>query len=136
MVATYDPQKVVMTWGLLPVSGYADGTMITDTPEGDGVKGQIGTAGESAFVETPNRLHTVAFRLYETSPMNAALAALFDSGNVPAPVTITSIGTGAQARGSAAKLERIPGTTYDNGVPVREWKLIVLRMETGFVPLL
>lgn len=132
---TYDPTRTKMTWGVLPISGYADGSMIQVNPIGDGVRGVTGTAGETAFIETPNRQHEVTFRLFETAQIiNAALMALFNAGNLPAPVTIASLSTGKIFVSGAAKLERIPGTTYDNNVPVLEWKLIVLRGDTQSIP--
>lgn len=139
MTATYDPTRVSLVWGLLPITGFADGTMINVTPQGDGVRAITGTAGETAFIETPNRQHEVEFRLMETAggtPLatNTALVALFEAGNLPAPMTLTSVSTGATMAAGAAKLERVPGTTYDNNMPVRAWKLIIPKMGTAILP--
>lgn len=135
-MATYDPTRVRLFWGIVRIDGFADGTMIQVSPQGDGVRAVTGTAGETAFIETPNRQHEVTFRLFETAnetlmlsggSMNAALALLFEAGNIPAPLSIASASTGVLFQASSAKLERIPGTTYDNNVPVREWKFIIPR---------
>lgn len=133
-MTTYDPTRVSLIWGILPITGFADGTMIQVSPQGDGVRAVTGTAGETAFIETPNRQHEVMFRLFETAPSNVALTLLFEAGNVPAPMAIASLSTGAATAAGAAKLERIPGTTYDNNVPVREWKLIVPKLATAMTP--
>ena len=94
-MATYDPTRVKMIWGVLPISGYADGSMIQDTPQGDGVRGVTGTAGEKAFIETPNRQREITFRLFETNQViNSALMALYNAGNLPAPLSIISLSTG------------------------------------------
>ena len=135
MTRSYDPTQVFLTYGVLPVSGYADGSMIQVSPVGDGNKAMVGTAGEAAFVKTPNRQNEVTFRLFETSPVNAALALLYNAGNVPVPVALVSASTGALAGAGAGILERIPGVTYEAGVPVREWKAICPQWDTQFIPL-
>jgi hypothetical protein len=134
-MSTYDPQRLNLIWGVIAISGYADGSMVQISPQGDGVRAITGTAGETAFIETPNRQHEVMFRLMETSPINGALMLLFEAGNVPAPLSLTSLSTGAGMIADAAKLERIPGVTYDNNVPVREWKLIVPKLATILSPI-
>mgnify|MGYP001559136436 FL=1 len=133
-MATYDPTRVHLIYGILPITGFAEGSMITLSPQGDGVRAVTGTAGETAFIETPNRQHEVTFRLFETAPSNVALMLLFQAGNVPVPLAINSMSTGATMLAAAAKLERIPGTTYDKDVPVREWKLVIPKLETVFIP--
>lgn len=134
MTGTYDPTLNKFVYGVLPVSGYADGSMIQINPVGDGVKAVTGTAGETAFIETPNRQHEIMFRLFETSPFNAALALAFNAGNPPVPITVISLSTGATMAAGAGKLERIPGVTYDNNVPVREWKVVVPKLDTLIIP--
>lgn len=134
-MATYDPTLVALIYGPLPISGFADGTMIQDSPIGDGVKGMTGTGGETAFIETANRQRELTFRLTETAnAMNIALEALFNAGNPELTVFLNSISTGQTMVAARAKLERIPGTSYDAGWPIREWKIIMLKAEHVMVP--
>lgn len=131
-MATYDPQLVSLVWGAIQMSGYAEGSMIAATMTGDKNKVQVGSAGATCFAKTANRAGEVTFRLFETSPLNAALSAAYDAGNVEVPMTLASLSTGAKMHGGNAILADKPGTTYDNNVPVREWKLIVDNMDSQF----
>ena len=136
MASTYDPTKVKLFYGVLPVSGYADGSMIDVRPMGEGVTILTGTAGETCFIDTKNKKHEMMFRLFNTARLpNAALEALFNAGNLPLPVAILSLSTGELIVSGNAKIERIPGTTYDNNVPVREWKLMIPSLETQGLPI-
>lgn len=137
MAGTYDPTLVNLIYGPLPITGFADGSMISDSPVGDGVKGVTGTGGEVAFVETANRQREVTFRLFETAnPVNIALQALYNAGNPTLSLFINSISTGQTMVAALCKLERIPGTSYDAGIPIREWKIIVLKGEHQAIPVL
>ena len=136
MAKQYNPTQVMLTYGVLPVSGYADGSMIQVSPVGDGTKSQVGTAGEAVIVRTPNKQHEVTIRLFETSPVNAALALLFNAGNPLLPLTLVSLSTGAFMGAGSGCLERIPGVTYEAGAPVREWKVICPEFDSQFVPVL
>lgn len=128
-MATFDPGKVIVQFGAIPVSGFADGSMVNVEPQGDGVTAVVGSAGETAFVESHDRRSLVTIRLMGTSPINALLSAWFQAGNIPAPLVISSLTTATIHASGEAKLQRNPGADYGADVPVREWIFVVPVMD-------
>ena len=45
-VKTYDPKQVVITFGVIPISGYADGTFVSVNRSGDAFTKKKGAAGD------------------------------------------------------------------------------------------
>lgn len=128
-MTTYDPGKVFMMWGPIPISGFAAGSMVNVQHQGEGVKAETGTAGETAFVESYDKRGTVTIRLMATSPINAILSAAYQAGNLPVFLAITSLSTAAVHAAGEAKIQRPPDTDYGAEVPVREWVFIVPKLD-------
>ncbi len=51
MVKTYDPKKVLISFGSHSVSGYSDGTFVSIEASGDGISKKVGCDGENIQVD-------------------------------------------------------------------------------------
>jgi hypothetical protein len=60
---TYDPKKVLVTWGEVLFSGFADGTFIAAARNNQGVNLVVGSAGDSARAISNDRSGTVTLTL-------------------------------------------------------------------------
>lgn len=130
MTATYDPGKVLVMFGAIPISGYADGSMVNVQLEGEGVRAETGTAGETAYVESHDRRATVTVRLMETAAaVNTLLSAWFNAGNVEMPLIVTNLSTGRTHASGGAKIKNIPNADRGSDVPVLEWNFVVPVMD-------
>lgn len=133
-MAVYIPSAMAFTFGPVPITGFAEGSMIEITPIGDGTKVIQGTQGETCFIKTSNKRAEITFRLMENAFANSALAAYVNTVDVPIPVFLSSLSTGAVAVAGVGGLERVPGVTYDGNVPVRAWKILCPHLEQQMIP--
>lgn len=73
VVKTYDPKKVIVTFGGVPISGFADGTFIAVKPASDTWVKKVGADGEVSRVKTNDDTSEVTLTLKATSPSNTYL---------------------------------------------------------------
>lgn len=126
---TYDPGDVLVVFGAIPISGFADGEMVKVTHQGDGVKVAVGSAGEVAFIESHQKAAEVTIRLMSTAFINSLLTAHYQAGNLAVPLVITDASTGSTHVSGAAKIKRMPDAAYGSEIPVREWAFMVAKLE-------
>ena len=137
-VAVYDPQNVVMAYGSLIITGYADGQMIEIAMQGDGVSASVGTQGEAVLIENHNFSAEITARLMATGLGQVVLSALHASKkarNVARPLTITSINTGETIASGLAKIKNFPDAAFGDDAPVREIVFVVARLEFTASPI-
>lgn len=124
MSQTYDPKRVVVTFGVTPLDGFADGDAIMVEFNAPGTTTKVGIAGEYAFNESADRSGLVRLRLMQTSGTNALLAALYAAGNLPLPISVTSLSSAELFVAAKAKIQRIPNKAFGAEVGAREWVLV------------
>ena len=79
---TYDPKKVKSNFCGFPIEGYAEGTFIAVSTDGDGVTGLVGCDQEVVRTIDPgNILKTVTFTLLQSSDANDLLSAVANRDN-------------------------------------------------------
>ncbi len=120
---TYDPKLVVVTFGPLPLLGFADGAMIEIAMQGDGASAQVGTQGEAVVIKNHNRAAEATCRFMGTGLGRATLSALlahFLAFNLALPFTVTSVDTGEQLAGGVAVIKNVPDASFGDDAPVRE----------------
>lgn len=136
-MTTFDPKKVNINFGPLPLRGFADGTMITVAFQGDGATSAVGATGEAVIIKNHDRRATVTARLMGTGAGRntlAALAASFTAGNPQLPLSITSIDTGEQIGAGSAVIKRMPDFGFGGEAPVREVVFEVPQMDVYVAP--
>jgi hypothetical protein len=90
---TYDPKKVLITFGGVPLSGYADGTFVQIDPNSETWTKKVGADGEVARGLSNDNTHTIQITLMQTSLSNIYLRTVMNSDKLTGlgmlPLTIT-----------------------------------------------
>lgn len=82
MVKTYDPKKVIVVFGAIALSGFAEGTFITVETQGDGITAIVGCDQEVVRSISPeNVLKNVKVNLLQSSDSNDKLSLMHDMDN-------------------------------------------------------
>jgi hypothetical protein len=76
---TYDPKKVIITLGGVPIGGYADGAFVQIDPSGETWTKKVGADGEVSRSLSNDNTHTVQITLMQTSLSNAYLRAVMSA---------------------------------------------------------
>ena len=126
-VYTYDPTKVICIIGGVPMSGFADGSMVTVEREADAYSKIVGADGETTRVKSANRSGMITISLLQTSASNDILSgfALLDeaanAGVVPMLIKDNS-GRSIFASGSGW-VKKVPSSAFGKDAGDREWVL-------------
>ena len=124
-VRTYDPKKVIVTFGVLALSGYMDGSFITITPEGDKFEKHKGADGSIDRVNKNSYSYEVHLVLKQTAPANVSLAGLAyadqESNKGILPLTIKDFSGTALFTATSAWIRRDPDVDYGDTMGAREW---------------
>lgn len=75
-VKTYDPKMVVITFGAVPISGYAEGTFVRVNRSGDAFTKSKGAGGDIERVNRNQGDFEVSVTLQQTSSSNTELSAI------------------------------------------------------------
>ena len=92
VVKTFDPKMVVMTFGVIPISGYADGTFVRVKRSGDAFTKKKGAGGDIERINRNQGDFEVAITLQQTSGTNQELSAVLavdiatNAGVFPLPI--------------------------------------------------
>jgi hypothetical protein len=94
---TYDPKKVIITLGGVPISGYADGTFIQIDPNSETWQKKVGADGEVARSLSNDNTHTIQITLLQTSLSNAYLRTVASADRLTGlgmlPLSFTDLNT-------------------------------------------
>jgi hypothetical protein len=74
LVGDYDAKKVIVTFGGVPISGFADGTFVQVDPNAESFTKKVGADGEVVRAKTNDNTHTVAITLQQSSLSNQYLS--------------------------------------------------------------
>ena len=77
-IQEYDPRKNSISWLGADITGVADGTYITITPNADLATYTVGAQGDSACSINPDLSATVEITLLQNSPDNLTLTAILN----------------------------------------------------------
>ena len=73
-VLTYDPKKIVVIYGSTQITGFADDSIVTIAPSGDGMVKYVGADGEVGRSIDPNETFEFTIHLASTSKSNTFLS--------------------------------------------------------------
>lgn len=76
---TYDPQKVILTFGGIIIAGFAKGSFIKAKRNSDTFKTVVGASGEESWDKSADRSGEVEVTLMATSQDNDSLMAIYAS---------------------------------------------------------
>lgn len=126
---TYNAKQVVITFGVLVLDGLGTGDAINVEFNNPGASVKVGIAGEAAFQESNDNSGVVKVKTLATAAgVNRSLAALYNAGNLPLPLSVTDISTGETLVSAKAKIRKLPNRPYGAEVPEREWEFVCLEM--------
>lgn len=76
-LGTYDPKKVIVSFGGVELTGFAEDSIIAIKPMGDGTTSVVGCHGDVVRTISPDRRHEVTTSLLQTSSSNDYLCAIY-----------------------------------------------------------
>lgn len=126
MWQNYNPKKVILSIGGQPLSGYADGTMITVVRNEPMTEHHVGTDGFGIFTDVVDDSGGVLVRLANYSPSNAILYA-YAIARAPAPALMTDSRSLDKFFSSAVMVGNLPDLSRDRGPTMNEWQLIFIQ---------
>jgi hypothetical protein len=125
-VKTYDPRKVILTWGAHVVTGYADDSFVNVEAAGEGITTVVGCDGEVARSMDPNKTSTVKITLMQTSSSNQYFNKMHKlddiSGAVLLPMIITDLRGQVLFSAQEAWINKQAPITYGKQTGSREWE--------------
>jgi hypothetical protein len=126
MVKNYDPKKVVITFGGVPIMGFADGDFVESTPnDAEGYKKQIGADGEVGRSRSNDNTHTVVITLMQSSLSNQYLSGIRTAdkltGKMKLPLSITDLNGISLEFWPEAWLKGDPTWGYGKEMKERQW---------------
>lgn len=126
-VKTYDPKKVIITFGTHTISGYADGTFISITPATDRFSKNVGADGEVTRTQSNDNTDEVVITVKQTSSSNDYLSQVaFNDrflGTGKLPLSIVDIGGTTIANYTEAWIRTEAAIENSNEASDRVWTL-------------
>jgi hypothetical protein len=97
IVGSYDPKKVIITLGGVPISGYADGTFVQVDPTSETWIRKIGADGEVVRSLSNDKTHIIQITLLQTSLSNVYLRTAHNADKLTGlgmlPLSFTDLNT-------------------------------------------
>ena len=134
IVRSYDPKLIIVTFGPIIFSGYAEGTFLTITRSGDVFEKSKGADGSIDRVNKNANDFSVACTIKQTSPVNDLLSAVL-TGDILAntgklPFTVKDLNGTTLFFAGQAWIGKDPDPEFSDALTGREW-----RIDTGIAEL-
>lgn len=127
MLKTYDPALVILTYGGIPIKGFADGTFIVVERSNDAFTKTSGADGRVSRAKSNDKSGTVTVTLAQTSSSNDVLAGFAkqdELSNTGVKVlNCKDVGGRSTHFSSAAWIRKVPNAEYGKEISNREWVL-------------
>jgi len=124
-VTTYDPRKVIVTFGGMPIGGFAGGTFINVTASADRFTKVVGADGEIARSKSADNTHEVTITLMQSSMSNRYLSTVEQLDKLASqgilPLTITDLNGGTLKFWPQAWITKDPDLGFAAELTDREW---------------
>lgn len=135
-MSTLDPKKVIITIGGVIPTGFADGTFVTITPDGDDFATYKGSDGVTSRAAQNNTTAIMVLKLQQTSPANAALSALravdVTTGVGAFPVGVKDLLGSTTHAAAKCWFVKQPESKFGKEIDVVEWN-VQLTVYKGFI---
>ena len=126
-VRTYDPKLVVVTFGAIAITGFAEGTFITIAGNGDKFEKSKGADGTVDRVNKNATDYAVTITIKQTSLTNDALSAALNAdltaNTGKAPLTIKDLNGTTLFFAAQAWIAKDPDDEYSDSLSNREWRI-------------
>jgi hypothetical protein len=125
MIRTYDPNKVYVFAGPIPIGGFADGSSVKVIRSNDTFEKIEGIGGIISRSKTFNKSGEISFTLAQTSMSNDILSGLMLtdelSNSAIIPVTIYETGSKSLFVSAFAWIRRPTEVSFGKTLTDREW---------------
>ena len=126
--SVYDPRRILVTFGPLPLVGLAPGRFVTARRDAATWSTVDGTNGEFKRIRSRKKSGSVEVILRGTAPVNRVLGILANAderaGNVFATLAVTDTLNGALFFSRSAYIERFPEMVYSKEEGDIAWNFI------------
>jgi hypothetical protein len=134
MLRTYDPSKVVVLFGGIPLSGFADGEFVKVERDGDAFSKVVGADGDTSRAKSCNKAGTATITLAQTSPSNDILQgfALLDelSNDGVAPFAVKDLSGRSTYISAHGWIKKAPAVSFGKEITNREWTIDLADIDT------
>ena len=124
-VKTFDPKMVVVTFGTIPISGYAAGTFISVRPSGAAFGKSKGAGGDVERINRNQADYEVSITLQQTAAVNAELYAALAADQVTNagvfPLTVKDLLGKTLFFAAQAWIRQAPDMEESDDLSTREW---------------
>jgi len=123
----YDPQEVIVTFGVLQLKGFAEDSMVEAERNEDTFALKVGVDGEPTRTRSANKSGKVTVKLMQTSTSNLALSTLLAADELsPNGLSILPLGIKDNSGNSLvfaaeAWIVKTPKTSYGKDPTARDW---------------
>lgn len=133
MLYTYDPRLILISFGGVPIVGYADGTFLTVVRNNDMWAEVVGASGETSRGKSNDRSGLATLTLLQTSPSNdiiSGFAIQDEVSNVGVKPFLAKDGLGTTTLFSATGyVKKLPDSGYAKEVGSREWTIFLVDLQ-------
>lgn len=127
-MASYDPTKVTVVVGGVPMRAFADGLMVEAEFSVDQSSMHIGTQGEGRHIDNKDKSGTITVRLADYSVSNETLQGFYEAG-APIPIILQDKTTKADlVFAEECKLRKVPNMGKSDETIINEWVFNAIRM--------
>jgi hypothetical protein len=122
-----DPSKIIINFGGINISGYADGTYALLERNEDLWNSVTGADGFTTRVKTNNFAGLLTLTLMQSSPSNSLLMAFYlldeTEGKGVLPMSFKNLNSSELAFAPAAWIRKVPNLEHGKELTNREWAI-------------
>jgi len=126
-VRTYDPKKVIITFGAVLFSGYADGSIVTITRNGNLFDKRKGADGSVDRINMNSNDYEVQINLMQSSITNDLLSAIAIADLLANtginPLTVKDLSGTTLFFAAQAWIQKDPDDEFGDSLGARQWTL-------------
>jgi hypothetical protein len=133
MLKTYDPKLVLVSFGEVAITGFAEGTFVAVARDEDAFSKLVGSGGDVVRSRNRNRSGSVTVTLIHGAPENDLLAAIAVqdelSGTGVRPVMVKEANGTTLCAGQSAWVRKSADAEYAKEAGSREWTFDVAELD-------
>lgn len=124
-VRTYDPKKIIITFGVLTISGFPEGTFVQINPNGNAFEKSRGADGTVDRINKNAFDYQVNITLKQTALANELLSGLLAADQISnagvLDLTIKDLNGTTLFLAPQAWIAKAPDTEFSDALSNREW---------------
>ncbi len=134
---TYDPKKCMVIFGVRQITGFAEDSMITVTPHGEGAQTYVGCDSEVARSIDPDATYDVKMSLAQTSSCNEYFSAIYNrdrkEGDGVMPLLIKDLAGTTLFAATESWIKNMPEWSRGKTIGANEWNFSTGKVDNPIV---